>query len=160
MLRSLIALALVAAPVPAIPETVPPIPIDYAARAKFPRDPGTAIDALAAFNSSVNGSMTYVSDKEHYGVSDHYVSMPPDMKGDCEDYALTKMEALSAAGFPVISRAKLVMVVVHVGKEVFGHAILAVLLPSGDVAYLDMVGEPMTRNELKAKGYEFFDWRA
>jgi predicted transglutaminase-like cysteine proteinase len=86
--------------------------------------------------------------------------MPPDGKGDCEDYALTKMEMLGRIGFPVITNAKLVMVMVPVGKQTSGHAILAILLKSGAVAYLDMAGEPMTRAELVAKGYQFFDWRA
>lgn len=162
MLRSLfLALALVTAP-PVVPATT--IPVDAVARAKFPNDKPEAIDALAAFNKEVNGSITYVSDEEHYGIIDHYVSMPADNKGDCEDYALTKMELLSAAGFPVVTNAKLVPVLVHyksTGQDtVGGHMILAILLASGAVAYLDLSSEPMTRAELEARGYQFFDWRA
>jgi predicted transglutaminase-like cysteine proteinase len=154
-----LAFALLAlAPAPAVPQTV--MPPDPVARAKFPNDNPEQIDALANFNKLINRSLTYVSDQDHYGAADHYVSMPPDGKGDCEDYALTKMEMLGRIGFPVITNAKLVMVMVPVGKQTSGHAILAILLKSGAVAYLDMAGEPMTRAELVAKGYQFFDWRA
>jgi hypothetical protein len=75
------------------------------------------------------------------------------------------MELLSNAGFPVVTNSKLVAVLVHYttkdGKdEAGGHMILAILMPSGAVAYLDLANEPMTRAELIAHGYEFFDWRA
>ena len=160
ILRAFAAALLMLAPVPATPQANDSAPVDTVARAKFPRDKPEQIDALAEFNRFVNGSIEYVSDQAHYGVEDHYVSLPPDGKGDCEDIALSKIELLSAIGFPTVINSKLVFVVVHVGKERYGHAIVAIRLPSGDVAYLDMSNEPMTRAELKAKGYEFQEWSA
>jgi predicted transglutaminase-like cysteine proteinase len=158
MKAAILALALLI-PSPAVPQQSG-VPVDTIARAKFPNDNPAQIDAIAAFNKAVNGALTYETDREHYGVEDHYVSLPPDGKGDCEDYALSKIELLSAIGFPTVTNSKLVFVVVHVGKDRYGHAIVAILLPSGAVAYLDMNGEPMTRSELLAKGYEFQRWEA
>lgn len=146
------------------------VPIDLAARAKFPREVAAGragnVDAIAFINAYVNAHMIPVSDQEHYGLSDFWAMAPGDAKGDCEDYALTKLFMLERAGVPVVSSMKLVGVFVHekdgAGKEVGeGHAILAVRFPSGAVAYLDnRFREPMTRRELAASGYEFFDWRA
>lgn len=147
-------------PTPIAQQAVAELPIDQAARTKFPRDKPEMVDALASFNRTVNSKIEYVSDQEHYGKTDRYVSLPEDGKGDCEDYALSKMELLFDLGFPVISNTKLVMIVVHAEGKRFGHAILAVRLPSGDVAYLDLNSQLMTRAELEARGYEFFDWKA
>jgi predicted transglutaminase-like cysteine proteinase len=86
---------------------------------------------------------------------------PADGKGDCEDYVLTKLFLLAEIGFPYVSNAKIVTVTILKGGKVVGaHAILAVLMPKGSIGYLDMTTEPMTRAELEAKGYHFFDWRA
>jgi predicted transglutaminase-like cysteine proteinase len=98
---------------------------------------------------------------EHYGVADYWVMLPQDMKGDCEDYALSKLFLLGQAGFPTVTNAKLVGVIVHRKDGSEGHAILALRLKDGSVVYLDNLNdEPMTRKELVKQGYEFFDWRA
>lgn len=137
------------------------IPADTTDYAKFPHDKREVIDALEAVNSLVNDGIQPESDKDHYGVEDLWVMLPPDDKGDCEDYALTKIFYLEQIGVSPASQMKLVGVVVHVGKQREGHAILAVLLPSGDVAYLDNLRPNLaTRAELVASGYQFFDWRA
>jgi predicted transglutaminase-like cysteine proteinase len=159
MLRSLLALSLFAAS-PVTPQTTAPIPVDTIARTKFPQEDGKIVDALAELNRFVNQGITYQDDMTHYGVNDLWVQVPADSKGDCEDYALTKLFMLQEAGFPTISNTKIVMLIVHTKQGVLGHAILAVLLPHGAVAYLDLNNEPMTRPELKAKGYQFFDWVA
>jgi predicted transglutaminase-like cysteine proteinase len=86
---------------------------------------------------------------------------PPDGKGDCEDYVLTKLGLLSMAGFPMVNDTKVVGVIVHLKSGGEGHAILAIRLPSKAVLYMDnRFSEPMTRQELVARGYEFFDWKA
>jgi predicted transglutaminase-like cysteine proteinase len=166
MLRSLLALALLI-PSSATPQTVTP-PVDMAVRAKFPHDPGKELDTLEMVNRSINGAIQYEDDKTHYGIDELWVMFPSDAKGDCEDYALTKLGVLALAGFPIISHAKIVMLVVHHpsnpdpdGTVNDGHAILAVRLPSGAVAYMDNNNdELMTRRELVAQGYRFFDWTA
>lgn len=147
------------------------VPPQYASRKKFPRDPAQLIDALTFINKVVNGGIAYEDDYHHYGVGDFWVTLPADAKGDCEDYALTKLFFISQyddyAGDPVdeVTNTKIVGVMVHFvanGKaDADGHAILAVKLPSGTVAYLDLNNqELMTRRELQNQGYEFFDWRA
>jgi predicted transglutaminase-like cysteine proteinase len=143
-------------------------PVDQIARAKFPHDPGKEIDTLEMINRAINGSIQYEDDKPHYGIDELWVMFPPDSKGDCEDYALTKLGVLSMAGFPIVMDAKIVTLIVHHPKTPNadktvddGHAILAVRLPSGAVAYMDnMNDELMTRPELVAQGYRFFDWTA
>jgi predicted transglutaminase-like cysteine proteinase len=137
------------------------IPVDTVARAKFPKDVGKLVDFLANINRVVNTTIVGMSDEEHYGIGELFVMFPEDGLGDCEDYALTKLGILANGGFPAVANAKLVGVVVKKNGQDFGHAILAIRLPTGAVAYLDnRFKEPMTRDELVAKGYVFFDWRA
>lgn len=161
-MKLLVALALALLATPAVPQTPSTVPIDIAARAKFKRSVPEQVDAIAAVNRLVNESIRPEEDKAHYGIDELWVMYPPDSKGDCEDYALTKLGVLSRAGFPIIPNTKIVGVIVTKdGKNLGGHAILAVRLPSGEVAYLDnRFPEPMTRKELVARGYAFFDWRA
>jgi predicted transglutaminase-like cysteine proteinase len=142
-----------------VPETVP---IAAKARAKFRRTDPAQVDALAYINSYVNAAIIYEPDQDNYGVKDFWVMGPQNQKGDCEDYALTKLLVLSQANFNVVSGTKLVGVVVHHKKEAIGgHMILAVRFKSGEVAYLDSnFSDLMTRRELVARGYEFFDWKA
>jgi predicted transglutaminase-like cysteine proteinase len=160
MLRSLIALSLFMAST-ATSQADLSIPVDTAARAKFPQEDPEFIDTIAAINRLVNDGIQGESDGDHYGIADYWVMMPADGKGDCEDYALTKIFLLGQSGFPTVTNLKLVGVIVHRKGDSEGHAILALLLPKGEVAYLDNLNtEPMTRAELVAQGYQFFDWRA
>jgi predicted transglutaminase-like cysteine proteinase len=155
-------LALVAVSVPAVPQERVGVPVDSVARAKFPKENGQTVDASALVNKIVNAAITPESDQAHYGVEDLWVMMPADSKGDCEDYALSKLYLLQRAGLPAVRNSKIVGVTIPKksgGAE--GHAILAVRLPKGGVMYLDNLNaEPMTRKELVALGYRFFDWRA
>ena len=161
MIRLLLGLALSTVAVAAVPQTPMTVPVDHAARAKFPHSDSALVDKLAYVNSFVNGVIVGVSDREHYGVIDLWVQFPPDGKGDCEDVALTKLGLLTNAGVVTVADYKIVTLMVHRKEGDFGHAILAVRLPDGAVAYLDsLYPEPMTRKELRARGYQFFDWRA
>jgi predicted transglutaminase-like cysteine proteinase len=158
MLRGALAAVLLVA-VPAVPQSVVSVPVDAIARAKFPHDDPATVDRIANLNRMVNASIKYESDDKHYG-RDQWVMRPPDNKGDCEDYVLTKIAYLHDGQFDIIRNTKFVSVMVTVEGKADGHAILAVRLPSGAVMYLDTTPEPMTRKELVAKGYTFFDWRA
>jgi predicted transglutaminase-like cysteine proteinase len=157
------AAALVAA-VLAVPSVAPQpttVPIDRVARAKAPHEVGRIVDIVASINAYVNTHMEGESDLEHYGVEELWVMYPADSKGDCEDYALTKLGMLSQLGFPTVAYARIIGVVVHDKYGTDGHAILAIRLPHGTVLYLDNLNaEVMTRKELVRRGYEFFDWRA
>lgn len=160
----LILAAFAVASLGAVAQVTPPAPVvDTVARAKFPKADPELVDLLAWVNTYVNNVITYESDKEHYGVSDLWIMAPGDDKGDCEDYALTKMFILGQGGFPIVSRTKVVGVTYadSAGTAV-GHAILAVRLPSGEIMYLDnRYKEPMTRKELvKYDNYQFYDWKA
>jgi predicted transglutaminase-like cysteine proteinase len=140
-------------------DTAPSIPADLPARAKFPKDNPQLVDILAAVNRFTNAAITPMSDEEHYGKVERFVAWPADGKGDCEDYALSKMELLGNMGFPLPGNAILLSVVVHRGGTPYGHAIVQLRLPSGAFMYLDSrFAEPMTRRELVAQGYHFFDW--
>jgi predicted transglutaminase-like cysteine proteinase len=160
ILKFALAGVLLLAPVPAVPQVTATVPVDSSARAKFPGEDGAFVDALAMLNKFVNANITYTTDREHYGKNDFWVMAPADGKGDCEDYALTKEYLLSEAGFSTVTNTKLVLLVVHDKSNLYGHAILAVKMPKGAIAYLDLTAEPMTKAELLAKGYEFQDWHA
>jgi predicted transglutaminase-like cysteine proteinase len=141
---------------------------DPISEAKFPRETAETIDDLQAINNLVNSTMIEKSDMEQYGVEDLWIMAPASKTGDCEDIALTKLFILGniTSGpfkdYSLVSRTKIRTVFLKDLKtnEVYdGHAILEVLLPQGTVAFLDNRNEHlMTRKELEAQGYVFFDW--
>jgi predicted transglutaminase-like cysteine proteinase len=115
------------------------------------------LSSLAAVNMLVNAMITYEDDEDHYGSEDLWVQYPKDNKGDCEDYAITKLGYLEGLGWDVINDTKVVFVTVGG----YGHAMLAVRLSNGRVVYLDNGhAEPMTRRQLVEAGYRFSDWKA
>lgn len=136
------------------------IPKDAAARAKFKREKPEIVDALALINRMVNQAMRPMADKAQYGREDMWVMLPESMAGDCEDYVLSKIAFLTDAHFPVVANSRLRAVVVHrKGHKPDGHAILELRLPKGSIAFMDNNFDVlMTRRELVAQGYEFFDW--
>jgi predicted transglutaminase-like cysteine proteinase len=139
------------------------IPVaDRVAEAKAPREDKRLVDLIQAVNARVNEAIEGESDLEHYGIEELWVMYPSDGKGDCEDYALTKLGMLSQLGVPIVQYTKIVSIIVHLkNAEPEGHAILAIRFPHGTVLYLDnMNPELMTRRELLAQGYQFFDWKA
>lgn len=143
------------------PEVIPADPI---ARAKFRHSRPREVDLLAYVNTFVNSRITGTDDEGHYGIGDYWVMAPADGKGDCEDYALTKIFVLEQYdGVALVQNVKLVGVLHHdaPGDDGVGHLILAVRLTGGAVAYLDNnFPGLMTRAELVKAGYEFFDWKA
>jgi predicted transglutaminase-like cysteine proteinase len=137
----------------------PEIPIDPVARAKFPRIDHDVIDVLADVNRTVNHAIARLDDERHYGAKERWLAWPADGKGDCEDIALSKMELLGNIDFPLTGNAILITVAVHHAGTDGGHAIVQLRLPDGAFMYLDSnFDEPMTRRELVAHGYQFFDW--
>jgi predicted transglutaminase-like cysteine proteinase len=161
-----------AAPKPPVQITVP-IDVDDASRVKFPLVDGDLIDRLAFVNKFVNASMTYEGDYAHYGDDEKWVMSPADGKGDCEDYALTKLRMILDITDINEMDTKIVGVTVHYKElgiwRTEGHAILAVRLPDQSRAYLDLNNdELMTKTELSIIGpqgpdvyYEFTNsWAA
>lgn len=150
----------------AVQPAIPPAPVS---RAKFPNDQQEIVDGLAYINKLVNDSITYVTDSEQYGQMEMFVMLPESGKGDCEDYALTKMWLLFNTGYPTLhwTRLKSIMVTEYlvnkdtgkIEKKLSGHMVLEVKLPSGEIAVMDNNHDDlMTRRELEARGYEFIDW--
>lgn len=137
---------------------VAPPPLDsYEKEAqRFPRANPSYIKALYHINKTVNEKMTYVRDIDQYGVSEKWVWLPESLKGDCEDYALTKLAILQKAQFPTIERARITMLRV----KGTGHAVLEVLVPGAGVLVMDNnFDRLMTRRELILDhGYTFYDW--
>jgi predicted transglutaminase-like cysteine proteinase len=61
-------------------------------------------DRIRAINGWVNGRIQFASDQAVYGVGDYWASATESLtrgRGDCEDYAIAKLELLREAGVPV-----------------------------------------------------------
>jgi predicted transglutaminase-like cysteine proteinase len=88
---------------------------------------------VAAINSWVNGQIAYTDDRALYRQSDFWASSRETLrrgKGDCEDYAILKMDLLSALG---IDRDKMILVVARDLVRNADHAVLVVQLADGPV---------------------------
>ena len=62
----------------------------------------SAIEKLAAINHYVNARVSFVDDSRQYGVADLWTSAAETLRrgrGDCEDYAIAKLQLLRRAGF-------------------------------------------------------------
>jgi predicted transglutaminase-like cysteine proteinase len=60
------------------------------------------IEQLEAINRYVNARVKFVDDSRQYGVADNWTSAADTLrrgKGDCEDYAIAKLQLLRRAGF-------------------------------------------------------------
>lgn len=106
-----------------------------------------ALKEIEKINRAVNGSVTSVTDEDHWGVTDRW-DYPMDGRGDCEDYALLKRKMLLARGFP---RQALLMTVVkdHAGE---GHAVLTVKTDKGDYTLDNLSDRALRWDET---GYRF-----
>lgn len=85
-------------------------------------------DRLDEANRGVNAAIRYVSDLSQHGEPDRWstpLATYASLKGDCEDYAIAKYVALSAAGFP---RNDLQLVLVRDRAVRQDHAVLAARL--------------------------------
>ena len=71
----------------------------YLRRAVAKGSAGT--DLLASVNSYVNQAVRYVEDADNFGRRDYWASAAQTLssgRGDCEDYAIAKLQLLAAAG--------------------------------------------------------------
>jgi predicted transglutaminase-like cysteine proteinase len=88
---------------------------------------------VAAINSWVNGRIAYADDSVLYRQNDFWASSRETLrrgKGDCEDYAILKMDLLAAMG---IDRDKMILVVARDLVRNADHALLVVQLDGGSV---------------------------
>jgi predicted transglutaminase-like cysteine proteinase len=84
-------------------------------------------------NSWVNAQIAYADDSALYQQNDFWASSRETLrrgKGDCEDYAILKMDLLAAMG---IDRDKMILVVARDLVRNTDHAVLVVQLDSGSV---------------------------
>ena len=82
------------------------------------------IERLEAINRFVNGRVSFVDDIRQYGVADHWTSAADTLRrgrGDCEDYAIAKLQLLRRAGF---AEKDLYLVVLHDALRRTDHAVL------------------------------------
>ena len=86
---------------------------------------------LAAVNGWVNRRIAYTEDKDLFGKADYWAGARRTLalgKGDCEDYALLKMQLLAAAG---VSREDMFLTVAVDLVRRADHAVLIVRTPDG-----------------------------
>lgn len=79
---------------------------------------------LEAVNRYVNARIAFVDDSRQYGVSDHWTSAADTLRrgrGDCEDYAIAKLQLLRRAGF---ADRDLYLVVLRDSLRRADHAVL------------------------------------
>lgn len=88
------------------------------------------LSQLQAVNDAVNGAHTYESDAILYRKLEHWTVLTEGASGDCEDFALTKVDALIAAGIP----AGAVKLVVGKAGNGEGHAWVEVQTTNGNYA--------------------------
>ena len=86
-----------------------------------------AWETLIRVNRQVNAAVRPMTDREHWGVEDHW-GLAEDGYGDCEDYQLLKRKLLVENGLP--RRALRMTVVIDEQDE--GHAVLTVRTDRGD----------------------------
>jgi predicted transglutaminase-like cysteine proteinase len=87
---------------------------------------GSEEHQLARVNMWVNGRIKYSDDSEEYGVADHWASASQSLargRGDCEDYAIAKMQILQALGH---SRSDMYLAIVKDLVRRSDHAVLIV----------------------------------
>lgn len=106
-----------------------------------------AFPAIARINHRINRDVRAVSDRQLYGVPDHW-SYPINGAGDCEDFALAKKRELVAMGLP---RNRLLLATVH-SSRVGPHAVLVLRLDDGDYVLDNLHDEILPWH---ATGYAF-----
>lgn len=97
-------------------------PASYAARLAH-LDP---IEKLEAINRYVNARVRFVDDIKQYGVTDRWTTAAETLRrgrGDCEDYALAKLQLLRRAGF---AEQDLYFVILRDALRRADHAVLVV----------------------------------
>lgn len=107
---------------------------------------GDRADQLRQVNVAVNHAITFSEDSRTYGQSDHWANAQESLRrgrGDCEDYAIAKMQVLRAAGVPA---RDLHLVIVRDLVRRQDHAVLAVRTGDG-FAILDSNTDRVLRAE-------------
>jgi predicted transglutaminase-like cysteine proteinase len=96
----------------------------------------SAMGKLDAVNRYVNARVSFVDDIRQYGVADHWTSAADTLRrgrGDCEDYAIAKLQLLRRAGF---AEKDLYLVILRDALRRADHAVL-VARADGRLVVLD-----------------------
>ena len=84
------------------------------------------IARLEAVNRYVNARVAFIDDSRQYGLADHWTSAADTLRrgrGDCEDYAIAKLQLLRRAGF---ADKDLYLVILRDSLRRADHAVLVV----------------------------------
>ena len=87
---------------------------------------GPLTDRIGRVNRWVNRAVAYTSDRTLYGKADHWATASETLargKGDCEDYAIAKMEVLAAMG---VARGDMYLTIARDLVRQDDHAVLIV----------------------------------
>ena len=96
----------------------------------------SAMERLDAVNRYVNARVSFVDDIRQYGVADYWTSAADTLRrgrGDCEDYAIAKLQLLRRAGF---AEKDLYLVILRDALRRADHAVL-VARADGRLVVLD-----------------------
>jgi len=118
-----------------------PLPAEWAALVARIRDLPLRSKAEAV-EGFVNRHVAVATDQEVYGVADHWASLAETIaagRGDCEDFAIAKMQLLKMAGVP---DRLLYLVLVRDLRRSLDHAVLLVR-DGGTLLVLDSEAERM-----------------
>ena len=105
------------------------------------RQAGDQAAQVEAVNRWVNRKIEFGEDREIYGRADYWAPASETFRrgaGDCEDFAIAKMELLAALG---IARDKMRLVVARDLARNADHAVLVVTLPGGAVMLDNMTDQ-------------------
>ena len=83
----------------------------------------TTFEALDEVNLAVNRAIRYRSDDKVFGRAEFWTVVADGDAGDCEDFALTKLQRLLDRGFP---REAMRLAIVHRPRDGIRHAVLTV----------------------------------
>nr|WP_298897269.1 transglutaminase-like cysteine peptidase [uncultured Altererythrobacter sp.] len=102
--------------------------------------PRNRSELLTKVNSWVNRNITYRDDRVQYGMSDYWADARTTLRsgaGDCEDYAILKMQMLAAAG---VDREDMMLTLARDTVQRIDHAVLLVK-NGGEWVMLDMASD-------------------
>lgn len=104
---------------------------------------------LGTVNRAVNRELRYASDSAVFGRHEYWTV--PTRAGDCEDFALLKLQRLRALGFP----RRALRMAIAVGDDGVMHAVLAVQTDRGTYILDNNHAEPQPWTDM---GYTAWRW--
>lgn len=104
-------------------------------------------------NRAVNRGIVYQTDMAQYGVADFWVSHPRSGRGDCEDYAITKIAELTNAGMDIANIRISGLDVFVNGKHVGRHAVAIWTDANGREWLLDNGYDNLMSKDLMVAGF-------